>query len=304
MRGRQRVLAAAGVACLAISFGVHVPIARAQEVRASGGVNVRVASGTFGGDATTTIVYAPAVVRLDVDRFELAGFFPYVALRNRTGTLSDAGWIPMQGTVTGSPSVGMPTTGGMMGNGMMNRVTGQTSGTTQTTSTPTPLASPSGLGDLAFSAGYRIVDNLLTGTQVVLSTRVKIPTASIDEGLGTGRTDVGAAATARKRFASGWLYGDLGYIVIGRPAGTDVQNAVTWGVGGGKRLASSVFLLASAFGNTAVVPGYGAPAEIGAGLGVRIANHVNVTAIPTVGLSSASPRYGVMIGLSTDLWRW
>lgn len=284
-----------------------VPLARAQEARVSGGINVRLVSGSFGGDQTTTILYAPAVVRLDVGRFEFAGFVPYLAVRNSAGTLSDGGWIPMQGAVRGAPAVGLPM-GGMMRGGMMGGTTtppagSPAGGTTLIPSTQVLLTSPSGLGDVVGSAGYRVVDNLLTGVQLVLSARVKFPTASVSQGLGTGRADVGGAASVRKRFGSGWLYGELGYIVLGKPAGTDLQNAVTWGVGGGKRLTSRLFLLGSAFGNSAVLPGYDAPAEIGAGLGVRLADRVNVTAIPTVGLSHASPKYGVTLGLSTDLWR-
>jgi len=207
----------------------------------------------------------------------------------------------MQGAVNGAPSVGMPMSGGMMGETTSPAASSPTSGLTS--SPGAVLTSPSGLGDLVGTAGYRVVDNLLTGVQVVASARVKFATASVSQGLGTGRTDVGGAAIVRKRFGSGWLYGELGYIVLGKPAGTDLQNAVTWGVGGGKRLTSRVFLLVSAFGNSAVVSGYDAPAEVGAGLGVRLADHVNLTAIPSVGLSHASPRYGVTVGLSTELWR-
>jgi hypothetical protein len=192
---------------------------------------------------------------------------------------------------------------GTMGGGMMSRATGQSTGTPLTPSTRAALSSASGVGDIVGSAGYRVADNLLTGVQVVLSARVKIPTASASSGLGTGRTDVGGAAAVRKRFGSGWFYGELGYLVLGKPAGAKLRNAATWAVGGGKRLAPRVFLLASAFGNTAVLSGYDSPAEIGAGLGVRLADRLNLTAIPSVGLTHASPRYGVTFGLSTDLWR-
>lgn len=295
------VWASAGLLVAVAWGGLAVPAARAQDARVSGGVNFRLVSGTFGGDQTTTIVYAPAVLRLDVGRFEFAGFVPYLAVRNGAGVLSDGGWLPMQGAVSGAPSVGMPMSGGMMGGTTSPAVSSPTG--TLTPSTVAVFTSPSGLGDLVGTAGYRVVDNLLTGVQVVVSARVKFPTATVREGLGTGRTDVGGAASVRKRFGSGWLYGELGYIALGKPAGTDLRNAVTWGVGGGKRLTSRVFLLASAFGNSAVLSGYDAPAEVGVGLGVRLADHVNLTAIPSVGLSHASPHFGVTVGLSTDLWR-
>jgi hypothetical protein len=277
----------------------------AQDARVSGGFNFRLVSGTFGGAQTTTIMYAPAVLRLDAGRFEFAGFFPYLSVQNAAGALSDGGWIPFEGAVAGAPRVGV-SRGGMMGasgRGMMGGSTSQPTNASLTPSAGVPLLNPSGFGDIVGSAGYRVIDNLLTGVQVVASARVKFPTASPSSGLGTGRADVGGAAAIRKRFDTGWIYGELGYVVLGQPAGGDLQNSATWAVGGGKRLAPRVFLLASAFGNTAVVSGYDSPAEIGAGLGVRLAAHLNVTAIPSVGLTHASPRYGLTFGLSTDLWR-
>lgn len=300
-------LTAALFACLIVPPGIGVPDAAAQEVRASGGINFRFASGTFGGDATTRIIYAPAVLRVETGRFEFTGFFPYVSLTNGAGTLSDGGWIPMQGSVSGAPSVGVPMQGGRMGGGMMmGGWPGGQTGTLQPPSgtTTAQLTSASGLGDVAASAGYRVVDNLLTGVQMVVSTRVKIPTASSSRGLGTGRVDIGGAATVRKRFTSGWLYGDFGYVAIGKPAATDLRNAVTWGFGGGRRITSNLYLLASAYGNTSLLRGYGAPAEIGAGLGFRLSEKLIVTAVPSAGVSKASPNYAVTLGLTTDIRRW
>jgi hypothetical protein len=296
-----RVWAGAGLLTAVVWSCLTVPTAHAQDTRVSGGVTFRIASGTFGGDQTTTILYAPAVLRLDTGRFEFAGFFPYVSIRDGAGALSDGGWLPMQGAVSGAPGVGMSMSGGMMGGTTSPAVSSPSGGLTL--SQGAVRTSPSGLGDLVGAAGYRVVDNLLTGVQVVVSARIKVPTASVSHGLGTGRTDVGGAAIVRKRFGSGWLYGEVGYIVLGKPAGADLQNAVTWGLGGGKRLTSRVFLLSSAFGNSAVLPGYAAPAEVGVGLGVRLADHLYLNTIPSVGLSHASPRYAVTVGVSTDLWR-
>lgn len=303
MKGR------AGVVLLAVGgmLGPAAWTAHGQQTRVSGGVNFRLAEGTFGGAQTTTVVYAPAVLRLDTGRFEFVGFFPYLSIQDAAGALSDGGWIPFEGTVSGSPGVGVPMSGmmggGTMGGGMMGGGSAPPAGTPLSPSTPATLSSSSGFGDIVGSAGYRVVDNLLTGMQVVLAGRIKFPTASASKGLGTGRTDIGAAATVRKRFASGWLYGELGYLVLGQPAGADLRNAVTWAAGGGRRLTPRLFLLASSFGNTTVLSGYSSPAEIGAGLGIRLADGLYLTAIPSLGLSHASPKYGVTLGLSTDLWR-
>ncbi len=302
MRGTGVESVVPGIVCAFALLAGSAPSAGAQD-RVSGGINVRVVSGTFGGDQTTTITYAPAVLRIDTGRFEFAGFFPYLSVQDAAGALSSGGWIPMQGAVTGAPNVGMPMSGGMMGGGMMGHPGGQPSGTPVTPLTGATSVTTSGFGDVVGSAGYRLVDHLLTGVQVVATARVKIPTASASQGLGTGRTDVGGALAVRKRFDSGWVYGELGYIVVGRPAGTAIQNAATWSVGGGRQVASRTFVLVSAFGNTPVLSGYQAPAEVGAGLGFRLADHLNFTVIPSVGLTRASPRHGVTVGLSSEIWR-
>jgi hypothetical protein len=62
-----------------------------------------------------------------------------------------------------------------------------------------------------------------------------------------------------------------------------------------------VYLLASAAGNSARISQFGAPIEIGAGLGIRPSPRVNVTVLPTVGLSNASPKYAPTFGFSGEL---
>ena len=53
--------------------------AAAQDTVVSAGLTVRFISGSFGSDQTTRLVYAPAVLRVDAGRFEVAGYFPYAA---------------------------------------------------------------------------------------------------------------------------------------------------------------------------------------------------------------------------------
>jgi hypothetical protein len=53
---------------------------------------------------------------------------------------------------------------------------------------PPPSIHTQGLGDVAITLGYRF--DLGDTTQLSLSTRVKLPTARVSQGLGTGRTDV------------------------------------------------------------------------------------------------------------------
>jgi hypothetical protein len=276
--------------------------ARAQDATVSASVNLRFVSGTFGGSQTTDVVYAPATARVDWRRFEFSASVPFVSVMDGTVLWSGGGYIPMQGSMNSAPGAGVPMSAtGMMG-GMMG--TSQPSSPVQGTSGTSTLAliSASGLGDIILAGGYRVVDRS-DGLQIVVGARVKLPTASSSKGLGTGETDIAATASLRRRLDRGWSYADGGFVRVGDPAGVTLRDAVLWGVGGGRRLSSRVFLLASAYGNTATVPEFGASAEIGAGLGIKLSDRASLTVMPLVGVTNASPKYGITIGITNDMTR-
>ena len=271
---------------------------RRSETTVTAGVNVRFLSGSFGSDTTTNLLYVPAVLRIDAGRFELATYFPYLSIHDGTIAPAEGGFIPMRGTLTGAPNTGMTMdTSGGHGMGMMG---GQTADPATAAGTA-PLTNRGGLGDVFASVGYRVVDSSARGLQLVVAGRLKLPTASSST-LGTGRTDAGVTATVRKRFSDGWVYAEAGYLFLGDPEDVNLRNAALWGVGAGRRLSNRVSLLATAAGNTAILAEFGAPIEIGAGVGIR-AGRTTVTVVPTVGLSDASPRYAVNVGLGAEVFR-
>ena len=291
-RVSRSLLAAAVVGAIALT----VPLAALGQTTVSAGASVRVLTGTFGGTETTHVVLAPFVLRADVRRFELSVTVPFLKVDSGTVALSQAGFIPMQGSMSSAPSAGMP----MGGGGMMGRP--WTGGTAPGTITAVPF-SASGPGDVVASAGYRVVDHSFSGVQVVVGARVKLPTADSTAGLGTGKTDVAGVVTLRKRYDGGWMYVEGGYLAVGKAAGADLSNVALWSAGVGRHLAGRYYALASAAGSTAVVAAFGSPAEIGAGLGVKLGERLALTVLPSIGLSNASPKYGVTVGISSDLLR-
>jgi hypothetical protein len=276
--------------------------ARAQDATVSASVNVRFVTGTFGGTQTTDLVYAPATARVDWRRIEFSASVPFVSVMNGTVLWSGGGYIPMQGSMSGAPGTGVPMSasgvmGGMMGTSQPSSPVQGTSGT----SAPT-LISSSGLGDIILAGGYRVVDRS-DGLQVVVGVRVKAPSASSAMGLGTGKMDAAATVSVRRRLDHGWFYADGGFVKVGDPAGVTLRDAALWGVGGGRQLSTRVFLLVSAYGNTATVPEFGAPAEISAGLGIKVSDRASLTVMPLVGVTNASPKYGITVGITTDMTR-
>lgn len=290
--GNSRPFVIAAVVVAVVTF--VVPVAARGQDTVSAGVSVRMLSGTFGSNETTRVVYAPAVLRIDVHRVELSASFPYLTIDTGTVAPSQAGFVPMQGSLSSAPAAGMP----MQAGGMMGQP-----GTSGGTSVAALATNQSGFGDIVAGAGYRVLDNTRSNVQLVIGARVKAPTAAAARGLGTGQTDRAGVVTIRKRFGTGWLYAEGGYLVVGKPAGADLRNVEIWSVGAGRQLTSRLYLLASAAGAGAVVPAFGRPVEIGAGLGATLADHLNLTILPTFGLSNASPRYALTVGISTDLLR-
>ncbi|MEW5982556.1 MAG: transporter [Acidobacteriota bacterium] len=288
------------LASVALVTGLASPAA-AQGTTVSAGVNIRALTGSFGSTQTTTLFYAPATLQINTGRLELIGYFPWLSLDNATVVPSQGGFIPMRGTMAGAPGTGLPM-GGAMG-GMMGGPQGIVSPPGAPPALPDVSTRLSGIGDLVVGAGYRVVDDSARGLQVVASTRIKIPTASAETGLGTGRRDIAFLGTIRKQSANGWISAEGGYIVVGDPTGIDLRNSVLWSVGAGRRLQRRLYLLMSAAGSTAIVPEFGAPVEVGAGIGIALGGRLNLTVVPSVGLTDASPRAALTIGFSTDLTR-
>lgn len=293
---RSSVAARTRCAVVAAVVALTGANAVAQPLTVTAGVNVRALSGAFGSGQTTTVIYVPTSVRVDVGRVEASVALPFVSITDGTVALSQGGFVPMQGSLTGAPGVGMSMTRGA---GMMSGGTAAPGSSRLGSSLP---AHQSGMGDLVGAVGYRVVDSVLSGVQVVVGTRVKLPTASRMSGLGTGKVDVGALAAVRRRFARGWTYVEGGYLFVGEPPGVDLRNAVLWSVGGGRRLSGRTSLLASASGNTAILREFGAPLEVGVGLGVRAGDRLALTILPTVGLTEASPRVALTVGVSRRLF--
>lgn len=289
-RSVNRALAVAVAAC-----GLFWPERlAAQDRTVTAGISVKFASGTFGSSQTTHVVFVPAELRVDAGRFEIAGLFPFLSIGAGTVTAAGPAFIPMLGSMTSAPGAGMTGHGGggMMGGGSPGGGTA-----------PAALSSTgaSGSGDVVVSLGYRVIDSYWSRTQVVVNGRAKLPSASSSSGLGTGRADWSVSGAIRKRFDDGWIAAEAGYLAVGDPSGFDLRNAAQWSVGGGKRIAARVYLLATAAGSTVIVPGFTAPAEVSAGIGIRLTDRLTITAAPTLGLTQASPS-GLSIGLSTRLF--
>ncbi len=179
---------------------------------------------------------------------------------------------------------------------------------------PTATAGPrtrrvtnSGVGDTLLKGRWFLVDD--PGLQSPLPAltpfaKVKIPTADEKRFLGTGKTDYGFGLEFDKQFAPFILFGDVGYTVIGSPAGQDFRNRPAASLGGGMKVTNAVTVSALVDWRRAIVRGGEDPVELFGILTYKVAPTLSLSPNVLVGLTDGSPDFGVGVELSYKFGRY
>lgn len=153
--------------------------------------------GDFGAPTTSELFIALVNLRYEFDGLRVWGTLPYMRVES-DGVLfagTDGGPILVD---TGSPSPA-----GRVRNGF---------------------------GDVTLGATYAVVEN--GGDWAVdLSSRVKLPTASDESGLSTGKTDVGVSVDISRAVQGVVPFVSAGYTFLGDPDGYDLRNTVSASAG-------------------------------------------------------------------------
>lgn len=158
------------------------------------------------------------------------------------------------------------------------------------------------MGDLYFYSDYELVSQSDFFSDIILNAQVKLPAASANSSIGTGKTDFGFSLTARKSFGSFVAMTDIGYLYIGNPSGITYENPLTYSIGIGKFFNNekySMLLYYSAY--TTVVEGFEAPRQIALGLNYKLNNTIILTGIGAAGLSNFSPAFDFSLGFRSKL---
>lgn len=239
------------------------------------GGNAFFSSGKYGTDTRTDTLYVPLSLRRMFDNGDLTLVIPYVTVTSNCGVT----------VVSGEPL----RTGGLCPN---------------TPSTTPPGTRPgrvteSGLGDVLLIGRYFLYTESEGGVMpsILVSGRIKAPTADRDRGLGTGEWDEGAGLGLMK-FLSDKLVAlaDAGYTIIGKPPGVNLRNQWSYDAGLGYYIAPA--LLASVYYEEArsLVSGFVNPRDIFAGLSWRVSQDFRLNAGVEKGLSNGAPEYGFSVG--------
>jgi outer membrane putative beta-barrel porin/alpha-amylase len=231
------------------------------------------ATGKYGTDTRTDTLYAPLSLRRMFEDGDLTLVLPYVTVTSNCGVT----------VVSGEPL----RTGGLC---------------PRTASGTFPArVTASGMGDVLLIGRYYLYTESEQGLfpSVMVSGRVKAPTADRDRGLGTGEWDEGVGLGLTKLLTDKFVgLADVGYTIIGDPDGFDLQNQWSYDVGLGYYFTPRV--LASVYYEEAraLVERFQNPKDIFAGLSWRVTQNFRLNAGFEKGLSNGAPEFGASVGAS------
>ena len=98
----------------------------------------------------------------------------------------------------------------------------------------------SGLGDIVAAFSYNLIDHARTGIAFDITTRLKIPTASAKQNMGSGQVDYAIQGDLFKTISKLTLSATLGYRILGNPSGITFHNVLYGAAGVGYQLSPTV----------------------------------------------------------------
>jgi hypothetical protein len=161
-----------------------------------------------------------------------------------------------------------------------------------------PVETHDGLGDVVASGSYLIDPPHPALPFVELTAKVKFPTASRSQGLGTGEFDYAAQLDVTKTFGAFTPFVDVGYRFIGSPPGSNLHDSVFVSAGLDWRALSwlSAGLIydwrqtaSRSLGDSQELTAYGT---------LRVGRHVRVGPYAVAGFTRAAPDFALGLQLT------
>lgn len=163
---------------------------------------------------------------------------------------------------------------------------------------PAEVSTREGVGDLRLDLAYVIPT---AGMAASIRTGVKLPTASVSKGLGTGEADYEAGLDLSTRAGVLVPFASVAYIHRSDPAGLELKNSVAAKAGAALRVGQSTFAhvgYSYAAGGTDVSPD---DQRIFGGVSTTIGSGVSLGAYGSGGLSAGAADVGAGVTLSLEL---
>ncbi|MGB9773027.1 MAG: hypothetical protein ACP5JH_03170 [Bacteroidota bacterium] len=235
------------------------------------------------GTNTMTFYFTPGV-RYESDSWNFSVGLPLVTQNTNLVTRVGDMLLPHGGSSMGTSGMGSNSGMSMMGTGAGN-------------------VTAVGFGDLYLSGDYWLLKdsfgNYVPG--VALGLQVKVPTASTSYNFGTGKFDYGATMTLRKMFGTFVGILNFGYLVLGSPAGINLENPLMYGTGIGKFFGNDFSALVYFQGYSRVLYGYAPPNQASLGLSYQFSHDVIFNAVVSKGLTETAPSISLSGGFRCTL---
>jgi hypothetical protein len=161
---------------------------------------------------------------------------------------------------------------------------------------PLSSTSRSGLGDVVTAFSYNLIDHAPTGIAFDITTRLKIPTASTSQNLGTGQVDYAVQGDLFKTISNFTLSATFGYRILGNPSNVTFHNVFYGAAGIGYRLSGTVTLGTSYNMGQSPVRLQDSR-DLTVYLSQRVSNHFRLNIYGLKGFSERSPDWGGGINL-------
>ena len=274
------------------------------------GVTPSFSRGKYGTDTRTDILYTPFMARRLFADGDLTVVVPYTCIRG-SGDVTVVDGTPVrtdQRPHTREPGTDgdRRTDGPTQGRG--DRTGAGPESTRATDVLPTTRGGGAvvqtfnacGMGDIIVRGRYYALDERGWLPTIAVRAHFKAPTASDDDGLGTGRPDEGIGVEVSRTIGGGFMaMVDGGYTVIGKREDVEFNNRWWYSVGAAKSLANGVANLSVFFEEyRAIVPGYANARDVVTVLSLRSAQGWRVQLLGEFGLSDGAADLGFIVGAS------
>lgn len=282
------------IICLALLVGAMAEPCLAQSAPTlTFSTGIDYSRGDFDADAKTSVLYVPFVTQLAWGGWSFGATIPYIRIEG-------------PGAVVGGGDTGVVVTCGPRRQrlGLCPQAEPAPAQTTVTTA--------GGLGDLGFSAGY-LLPEAWTGTWLVeLQGRLKAPTASTRNGLGTGKVDYGFGVDIARGRGTVRPFVNLGYRVLGdftfdnaatgETQDVDFRNGPAVSAGTSVVLGDNTLLFSYDYARKTVDTASDSHSLYGSWT-YHVGPHLDLTGYGTAGLSRSAPDFavGLQISVPVDL---
>lgn len=157
----------------------------------------------------------------------------------------------------------------------------------------------SGLGDIIFKARYYAVEQSGPLPFIDLVGSVKLPTASEEKGLGTGKADFTLGAELAEVLPDRrWTaLGEFGYTFVGDPAGYEAENRWLYSIGLSYECSRWLRFSGYLDGRTATFKGNENPLSMLLIGEFRLKSNFRLDTMLEVGMNDGSPDLGITVGL-------